>query len=307
MPLGRTLSTRGFSGPAGAPQFKKPSAAPWLCSRKTPGSSSHRNSSRYPVIAFDHKNMFICMTPLARLRMQSEAAESERCADFNAAVDGLCLASVTFVISVSFLPYSIPVFGWCNNIIHTSLLKYRAFQQNPDKSFLVVVALDLLSKLTNCLGMELQPPINTSSPDLLAPLTGAVRRIMRRGVWGVALRYTQDDPEFKHRPYCSTAWSTARMTCLWLEGDAEDAAVPDKDTDIKSHHYGSNKSHGLERNANGNTVAQLPKSRKTLHLLQNSDGQPSVLMRPKDNNLRGKLELSGILPLLWCPSGRGQI
>jgi hypothetical protein len=77
------------------------------------------------------------------------------------------------VISVSFLPYAIPAFGWCNNIIHTSLLKYRAFQQNPDKSFLVVVALDLLSKLTNCLGMELQPPINTSSPNLLAPLTGA--------------------------------------------------------------------------------------------------------------------------------------
>ncbi|KAJ7918041.1 hypothetical protein B0H13DRAFT_2321824 [Mycena leptocephala] len=104
------------------------------------------------------------------------------------------------------------------------------------------------------------------------------------------------------------------MTCLWLEGDTEDAAVPDKDMDIKSHHYGSNKSHGLERNANGNAVAQPPKSRKNLfsdlcalHLLQNSDGQPSVLMRAKDNNLLGKLELSGMLPLLWCPSGRGQI
>ena len=33
---------------------------------------------------------------------------------------------------------------------------------------------------------------------------------------------------------------------LWLEGDAEDAAVPDKDTDIKPRHYGG-KSHGLSR------------------------------------------------------------
>lgn len=38
---------------------------------------------------------------------------------------------------------------------------------------------------------------------------------------------------------------------LWLEGDAEDAAVPDKETDIKPRHYGGGKSHGLERDANG--------------------------------------------------------
>jgi len=37
---------------------------------------------------------------------------------------------------------------------------------------------------------------------------------------------------------------------LWLEGDTEDAAVPDKETDIKPRHYGG-KSHGLERDANG--------------------------------------------------------
>jgi len=33
---------------------------------------------------------------------------------------------------------------------------------------------------------------------------------------------------------------------LWLEGDAEDAAVPDKDTDIKPRHYGG-KAHVFER------------------------------------------------------------
>jgi transportin-1 len=38
---------------------------------------------------------------------------------------------------------------------------------------------------------------------------------------------------------------------LWLEGDAEDAAIPDKDTDIKPRHYGG-RSHGLERDASSN-------------------------------------------------------
>jgi transportin-1 len=33
---------------------------------------------------------------------------------------------------------------------------------------------------------------------------------------------------------------------LWLDGDADDAAVPDKDTDIKPRHYGQ-KAHGFER------------------------------------------------------------
>ena len=38
---------------------------------------------------------------------------------------------------------------------------------------------------------------------------------------------------------------------LWLEGDAEDASVPDKETDIKPRHYGS-RSHGLERDGSSN-------------------------------------------------------
>ena len=35
---------------------------------------------------------------------------------------------------------------------------------------------------------------------------------------------------------------------LWLDGDAEDSNVPDKETDIKPRHYGS-KAHGYEREA----------------------------------------------------------
>ena len=40
---------------------------------------------------------------------------------------------------------------------------------------------------------------------------------------------------------------------LWLEGNAEEdnAAVPDKETDIKPRHYGGGKGHGFERDANG--------------------------------------------------------
>lgn len=38
---------------------------------------------------------------------------------------------------------------------------------------------------------------------------------------------------------------------LWLEGDLEDADVPDKEADIKPRHYG-NKSHGYERDSDVN-------------------------------------------------------
>jgi transportin-1 len=75
----------------------------------------------------------------------------------------------------SFLPYAGPVFERCSTIIHRSLLLYQTFQQNPeldepDKSFLVV-ALDLLSGLTQGLGMALEPLITQSNPNLLQLLT----------------------------------------------------------------------------------------------------------------------------------------
>lgn len=46
---------------------------------------------------------------------------------------------------------------------------------------------------------------------------------------------------------------------LWLEGDAEDANVPDKETDIRPRHYGG-KSHGLERDSSENGT-DTPKAR----------------------------------------------
>ncbi|KAG2015342.1 karyopherin Kap95 [Coprinopsis cinerea AmutBmut pab1-1] len=86
-----------------------------------------------------------------------------------------CLASVTIAMGPAFLPHAGPVFERCCNIIHSSLLQYQQYQQNPDldepdKAFLVV-ALDLLSGLTQGLGMHLENLINTSSPHLLHLLT----------------------------------------------------------------------------------------------------------------------------------------
>ncbi|KAE9408726.1 ARM repeat-containing protein [Gymnopus androsaceus JB14] len=151
-----------------------------------------------------------------------------------------CLASVTIAMGHSFLPYAPPVFERCCSIIHTSLLQYQQFQQNPDldepdKSFLVV-ALDLLSGLTQGLNMALEPLMTHSQPNLLTLLTiclkhpqapvrqsayalaympGIMTELIlqldpepkvefvsasNNAAWSVgevALRYGRDDPEFQ--------------------------------------------------------------------------------------------------------------
>jgi transportin-1 len=78
-------------------------------------------------------------------------------------------------MGASFLPYAGPVFERCNHIVHSSLLQYQSYQQNPDidepdKQFLVV-ALDLLSGLTQGLGMSLEPLINSTHPSILTLLS----------------------------------------------------------------------------------------------------------------------------------------
>ncbi|PFH50468.1 hypothetical protein AMATHDRAFT_3953 [Amanita thiersii Skay4041] len=90
-----------------------------------------------------------------------------------------CLASVTIAMGPAFQPYAGPVFERCTHIIHSSLLNYQQFQQNPeldepDKSFLVV-ALDLLSGLTQGLGMSLEPFIANTQPNLLMLLTACLK------------------------------------------------------------------------------------------------------------------------------------
>jgi transportin-1 len=75
----------------------------------------------------------------------------------------------------AFAPYALPIFQRCVNIVHQSLLHYQAYQQNPDldepdKSFLVV-SLDLLSGLAQGMGMQLEPLIGQTNPNLLQLLT----------------------------------------------------------------------------------------------------------------------------------------
>ncbi|CAE6461862.1 unnamed protein product [Rhizoctonia solani] len=83
-----------------------------------------------------------------------------------------CLSSVTVACGTGFLPYAEPVFRRCVEIVHGSLLQYQAFQQQPDtraepdKVFLIV-ALDLLSGLTQGLGAQIVPLVQSSQPPLL--------------------------------------------------------------------------------------------------------------------------------------------
>ncbi|KAF9041135.1 armadillo-type protein [Rhodocollybia butyracea] len=82
-----------------------------------------------------------------------------------------CFASVTIAMGQAFLPYAPPVFERCCSII----LQYQQFQQNPDldepdKSCLVAT-LNVLSGLTQGLGMALKALIGQSQPNLLTLLT----------------------------------------------------------------------------------------------------------------------------------------
>jgi len=86
-----------------------------------------------------------------------------------------CLSSVSIAIGPAFAPYVTPIFERCMGLVRTSLLNYQAFQQypdldEPDKSFLVV-SLDLLSGLTQGLGMSLESYIVGSDPNLFDLLT----------------------------------------------------------------------------------------------------------------------------------------
>lgn len=69
----------------------------------------------------------------------------------------------------AFGPYTAPVYERCLKIVHNALIAYGRYQENPggpieepDKAFLVV-ALDLLSGLTQGLGMDLEPLMTGST------------------------------------------------------------------------------------------------------------------------------------------------
>ncbi|CAB4483237.1 unnamed protein product [Rhizophagus irregularis] len=90
-----------------------------------------------------------------------------------------CLSSVTTALGLGFLPYAPPVFERCVKLIHNTLLQYDMHQNNPsldmpDKDFMIV-ALDLLSGLTQGLGPEVEKFVANSQPQLLPLLSICLR------------------------------------------------------------------------------------------------------------------------------------
>lgn len=85
-----------------------------------------------------------------------------------------CIASIAIAIGNHFIPYVQPVFERCLRIIQQSLQEFTIFVQDqdhyeaPDKTFLIV-ALDLLSALTQGLAQEIIP-LYQASPVQVFPL-----------------------------------------------------------------------------------------------------------------------------------------
>ena len=90
--------------------------------------------------------------------------------------DPQCLSSVSIAANQAFGPYCQPVYQRCMHIINTSLQQYQRFDggdpdaEEPDRTF-IVVALDLLSGLTQGLGESIAQLINQSQPPLLHLMT----------------------------------------------------------------------------------------------------------------------------------------
>ncbi|PWN46719.1 ARM repeat-containing protein [Violaceomyces palustris] len=88
-----------------------------------------------------------------------------------------CLSSVTIAVGPGFLPYSPPVYQRCVRIVHNNLAaaeqelsKPPGEQDLPDRTF-IIVALDLLSGLTQGLNTGVRDLVAGSQPSLL-PLLG---------------------------------------------------------------------------------------------------------------------------------------
>ncbi|GAC74411.1 nuclear transport receptor Karyopherin-beta2/Transportin [Moesziomyces antarcticus T-34] len=88
-----------------------------------------------------------------------------------------CMSSVTIAVGPGFLPYSPPVFQRCVGIVHDNLAAAEAEAQKPaveqdvpDRTF-IIVALDLLSGLTQGLNTAVRDLVAGSQPSLL-PLLG---------------------------------------------------------------------------------------------------------------------------------------
>lgn len=83
-----------------------------------------------------------------------------------------CLSSVTIAIGEGFLPYSPPVFQRCVSIVNNTLMQIQKEMNLPDyereaERTFVIVALDLLSGLTQGLASNVEELVRMSQPPLL--------------------------------------------------------------------------------------------------------------------------------------------
>ncbi|GAA99122.1 uncharacterized protein L969DRAFT_94300 [Mixia osmundae IAM 14324] len=91
-----------------------------------------------------------------------------------------CMSSVVIAIGDGFGPYAQPVFERCVRICSSSLTEFATFQNEPahndepDRTFLVV-ALDLLSGLTQGLGSSISPLVANVQPPLLTVLSACLK------------------------------------------------------------------------------------------------------------------------------------
>ncbi|KAF8928125.1 hypothetical protein BGZ52_003693, partial [Haplosporangium bisporale] len=87
-----------------------------------------------------------------------------------------CLSSVTTALGQGFLPFAPPVFERCVKIVHSNLMQSQMHAQNPenvpapDKDFMIV-ALDLLSGLTQGLNTSVESLVSSSQPSVLQILS----------------------------------------------------------------------------------------------------------------------------------------
>lgn len=86
------------------------------------------------------------------------------------------MSSVTTALGQGFLPFAPPVFERCVKIVHSNLMQSQMHAQNPenvpapDKDFMIV-ALDLLSGLTQGLNTSVESLVSSSQPSVLQILS----------------------------------------------------------------------------------------------------------------------------------------
>ncbi|WFD03877.1 hypothetical protein MOBT1_002573 [Malassezia obtusa] len=164
-----------------------------------------------------------------------------------------CLASVTIAMGPGFAPHALPVYQRCVSIIHANLAAYEHAAAHPDpdaelpdRTFLIV-ALDLLSGLSQGLGPSMAELVANGQPPLLAQLQPCLTNVeppVRQSAYALLgdlaisafaqlrpylpvylpLLLAQIDPEQKHETLsvCNNAtWAAGEIALQYGRDDPE--------------------------------------------------------------------------------------